>query len=94
MSTHCGSCKHSHLMQCTNDGCINYGKRALHISYDISDCFVERRLKRKEYMRFRAEIECLYGEPLETREYYDMTGDDDYVYRIGILKEVEHDEYY
>lgn len=83
MSMNCGGCKHSHLMVCEKEG-KNCGKKTLLIQDDIDDCFEERELKRAEKNRYWND--CYGNERMETREYYDMTGEGDLVYRIGYVE--------
>lgn len=87
----CGSCQHSHLNKCTNKNSIHHEKNTLFILANAIDCFEERLIfsfdqKRndEELEKYDFEIAC---ERQETREYYDMTGDGTYVYRIGYLQE-------
>ena len=65
-----------------------YGKCTLLIppTVDKSLCFEVRRLSKKEQAIYDREVECRDGERMETREYYDMTGHGDCVYKIGFIK--------
>jgi len=72
-------------MKCEKEG-ENFGKNILSISAfeDISECYEQRILKGIEKNRYYKDL-CEIKN--ETREWYDMTGDGDLVYRIGYWKE-------
>lgn len=87
----CGSCQHSHLTRCVNKSSTHYGKNTCLVPSEIVDCFEERlifsenqEINTKELEEYELEMEY---ERQETREYYDMSGDGTYVYKIGYLQE-------
>lgn len=81
MARDCEQCRYAHLMVCEGE-CEYKGKNILMVFGETNGCFKKRIFSESDY-KF---LNNVCKERDETREWYDMTGDEDFIYKIGYIK--------